>query len=279
MDQDVTAAYPTREPRGLHSIIDAIGDDMFARELLCFLHDICGAEHCAIFKLGEGEPIKLAAASLDGSDSAHRSTDTYLKSQAWRVDPTMAAARFTYNSIHPTLIRTDIAALESRELRETIYPLIGDRLLLCGRSAIGHIALSVLRCANSTPFGPEAVTTLEALASPLLSILGKHASAIWQRQLLASSLSSLDEIEHNVAMAPIGFPRREAQVCSRILYGVSSVGIALELGVSEETVMTYRKRVYSRIGIGTQRELLMWYVGLYNSMSTMPRDMPASASR
>jgi DNA-binding CsgD family transcriptional regulator len=109
-----------------------------------------------------------------------------------------------------------------------------------------------------------------------LSILGKHASALWQRGLLLESLSSLEAIERCVATAPSALPRREAQVCSRILYGISSLGISLELGVSEETVMTYRKRVYHRLGIATQRELLMWYVSLWSVGTTMPRRIPVS---
>ena len=152
---------------------------------------------------------------------------------------------------------------------------MGQRLLLCGRSAVGHVAVSVLRSADSTAFSDDAVANLEALASPLLSIVGKHTSAVWQRRLLLGSLQSLEEIENCVANSPLNLPRREAQVCSRILYGISSPGIAMELGVSEETVNTYRKRVYHRLNIGTQREMLMWYVSLWSQGSSMPRQMPA----
>lgn len=271
-----TPEHISPEPRGLHSIIDAIGDDCFARELLLFLHDVCGAEHCAIFRLESGEPVELAAASLDGTDTAHRCASAYIESHLWQRDPTMTAARFTFNHVHPSLIRMDVQTLEDRELRDAIYSHMGQRLLLCGRSAVGHVALSVLRSADSNLFTDDAIASLEGLASPLLSIVGKHASAVWQRRLLLGSLSSLDEIESCVASAPVGFPRREAQVCSRILYGISSLGIALELGVSEETVMTYRKRVYHRLGIGTQRELLMWYVSLWSTGTSMPRRMPGA---
>jgi DNA-binding NarL/FixJ family response regulator len=141
---------------------------------------------------------------------------------------------------------------------------------------VGHVALSVLHSVDRADFAEDAIANLEALASPLLSILGKHASALWQRRQLLESLSSLEAIERCVATAPSALPRREAQVCSLILYGRSSLGIALELGVSEETVMTYRKRVYHRLNIGTQRELLMWYVSLWSVGTTMPRRIPVS---
>lgn len=264
------------EPRGLHSIIDVIGDDCFGRELLLFLNDVCGADHCAVFQIEAARPVKLAAASLDGSDTADRCASAYISSGLWQRDPTMTAARFTFNHVHPSLIRMDVQSLEDPELRERIYSHMRQRLLLCGRSAVGHVALSVLHSVNGADFAEDAITNLEALASPLLSILGKHASALWQRRLLLESLSSLETIEACVASAPGRLPRREAQVCSRILYGMSSLGIALELNVSEETVMTYRKRVYQRLNIGTQRELLMWYVSLWSISTTMPRRIPAS---
>lgn len=267
------------EPRGLHSIIDVIGDDCFGKELLLFLNDVCGADHCAVFQIESAQPVKLAVASLDDSDTAERCTNAYIESGLWQRDPTMTAARFTFNHVHPSLIRMDIQSLEDPELRSKIYSHMGQRLLLCGRSAVGHVALSVLHSVERGDFAEDAIANLEALASPLLSILGKHASALWQRRLLFESLNSLEAIEACVAKSPDGLPRREAQVCSRILYGMSSLGISLELGVSEETVMTYRKRVYHRLNIATQRELLMWYVSLWSVGTTMPRRSPASYAR
>ena len=75
----------------------------------------------------------------------------------------------------------------------------------------------------------------------------------------------MSEIENTVATSSFGLPRRELEVCARILYGISSEGIALELGISEQTVITYRKRTYERLGIATSRELLLWYLDLHRS--------------
>jgi hypothetical protein len=53
-------------------------------------------------------------------------------------------------------------------------------------------------------------------------------------------------------------------LCGADLYGMSSVGIALDLSVSEETVKTYRKRAYQRLNIGSECELLTWYLARWN---------------
>jgi DNA-binding NarL/FixJ family response regulator len=86
----------------------------------------------------------------------------------------------------------------------------------------------------------------------------------WQHQDLSRALTSLDVIEKRLTQGEPELPRREMQVCARILYGMSSTGIALQLGIGEETVMTYRKRAYQRFGIACQRALLIRYLRLWN---------------
>jgi len=49
---------------------------------------------------------------------------------------------------------------------------------------------------------------------------------------------------------------READVCAAIIRGVTSEGIALELGVGLNTVLTYKKRAYARLNISSQNQLM-----------------------
>ncbi|WP_409019382.1 helix-turn-helix transcriptional regulator [Brevundimonas vesicularis] len=261
---------PLTGPTRLQSLIDAIGEQEFENELLSLLNETCGAEHCAIFGLDGLAPRELAAASLDGTNTAHACATQYLKSQSWRRDPTMGAARQQALNDSPSLIHLNIGELEDRELRDVIYARMSERLLLCGPSAAGRVALSILKSGNGSTFESSGVMDLERFATILLPILGKHATATWHRSRLLLALTSLEEIETCVFACPDKFPRRESQVCARIIYGMSSTGIALELGISEETVMTYRKRVYQRLGIATQRELLIWYVSQWARAPRQP---------
>jgi len=50
--------------------------------------------------------------------------------------------------------------------------------------------------------------------------------------------------------------RRELDVCVGIMQGKSSEAIALALGISVNTVRTYRKRAYARLGITSHNELM-----------------------
>jgi DNA-binding CsgD family transcriptional regulator len=62
--------------------------------------------------------------------------------------------------------------------------------------------------------------------------------------------------------ANLGLTERELQVTSRILFGISALGIAAEFTLAEETIATYRKRAYERLHIGGRYELIQLYLGL-----------------
>ncbi|QRG07013.1 helix-turn-helix transcriptional regulator [Xanthobacter dioxanivorans] len=59
-----------------------------------------------------------------------------------------------------------------------------------------------------------------------------------------------------------GLSPREAQVCALIACGFSVAAIALELHVSEETVVTFRKRAYGKLSITSRGELFAQCAGL-----------------
>jgi DNA-binding CsgD family transcriptional regulator len=100
---------------------------------------------------------------------------------------------------------------------------------------------------------------LAATGGVLAAIVRKHIEAANGRVAPAEPLASLSAIEQRIAQCTV-MPSREVEVCSRILFGLSSAGIAIDLDISETTVKTYRKRAYHRLSIGCERELLTWYL-------------------
>src|SRR4029079_17677830 len=49
---------------------------------------------------------------------------------------------------------------------------------------------------------------------------------------------------------------REWEVCEGIARGKTTNAIAAELGIKFSSVLTYKKRIYEKLGVSTQRELL-----------------------
>lgn len=242
-------------------MIEIVGGDRFQSRLLSYLHTRFGAEHCAILRFSSDRPVKIAAVSLDGTNTAARQIDLYLNNY-WRYDPTMIEASHVRDEEHANLMRLDVDSLPPSGLRDLIYRKhhISERLLLCGSAAGAVVGLSILRSDESGKFTDSQISELNGVARLLLSLVGKHADLVTRQSELSLAVTSLPLILECMASAPENLSRREVEVCARILYGMSSIGIALELDIGEETVKTYRKRAYQRLGIATQRELLVWYI-------------------
>jgi DNA-binding NarL/FixJ family response regulator len=255
---------PTAEPSGgLPEIIEAIGSDRFGAKLLSYLHKVCGADHCAVFQLGHDSLSQVEARSHDGTNIASRQSSRYLDQQYWRKDPAMCEARSRVLHKEPVLIRVDISDLVDTDLRETIYPHIRERLVIAGRRQESAFGLSILRTDVHGAFSDGDIHRIGSVAELLVSLLAKHADLVLQRPNVALALTSLTEIESCI-VAMTELPRREVEVCARVLFGLSTVGIALDLSIGEESVKTYRKRAYQRLQLGCGRELLTWYLGLWS---------------
>jgi DNA-binding NarL/FixJ family response regulator len=253
-----------RRASGIPGLIEAIATDRLGDQLLALLHDECGVDHCSVFSFRGERLERLASASLDGTDTALNQVTLYLQGQHWRQDPTITEARRRSVDATTSLIRSNIAALPAGDLRDVIYgrTSIQERIMICGTRGDEVFGISALHSDQQGAFSERQIARLEALADTLISVLAKHAEIMRRPAKAAVNLTSLPEIVAKISAAPEVFPRREAEVCARILYGLSTTGIALDIGIGEESVVTYRKRAFFRLGIATRRELLLWYLSL-----------------
>jgi len=274
MVQDPVAPGSTPEA-ALAQLVDCIGQDRFGPALAHFLHGLCGADHFAAFRMGRGELREVAACCVQPEHTARDRVESYVRQGLWKTDPAMTEAQRCIDGPTPAIIHIDFSDRGYIDLRPRVYPHVRDRILLCGRAAGGAFGLSVLRADPHTPFADEAIERLGRAAELLVTMLSKHADVCRSRPNVALALTELPEIE-NCIVATSDLPRREAEVCARILYGLSSIGIALDLTVSEETVKTYRKRAYPRLSIGSERELLTWYLARWGRWSAERFESAAS---
>lgn len=265
MVQDRPAAGHSLEA-SLARLVDGLGNERFGPALASYLHSLCGADHFAAFRLGRDELREVAACCVEPERTARDRVESYVNQGLWKHDPAMTEAQRCVEGAAAAIIHVDFSDRGYDDLRPRVYPHVRDRILLCGRGANGAFGLSVLRADSHSPFAHEAIERLGQAAELLVAMLAKHADVCQSRPNVAQALTTLPEIE-NCIVATSPLPRREAEVCARILYGLSSVGIALDLTVSEETVKTYRKRAYQRLAIGSERELLTWYLARWSRWS------------
>ncbi len=257
------AARTMPQDAALATLVDAIGEDRFGPALARFLNELCGADHFAAFRLGKDELREVAACCVEPERTARDRVETYVNQGWWKRDPAMTEAQRCLGVVQPSIIHVDFSDDGYAAMRSSVYQGVRDRLLLCGHGPNADFGLSILRSDPHAPFAGEAIEMVAHAAQLLMAVLGKHADLRERRPNVAQALTALEEIEACI-VATSTLPRREAEVSARILYGLSSVGIALDLSVSEETVKTYRKRAYQRLAIGSERELLTWYLACWS---------------
>jgi DNA-binding CsgD family transcriptional regulator len=259
--EDTTGA--SAKQIAIATLVNSIGEEGFAPALVRFLNGLCGADHFAAFQLGNDELREVAACCIEPERTARDRVDSYVNEGWWKRDPAMAQAQRCLPAARPSIIHVDFSEVAYAAIRPCVFRDVRDRLLLCGHSMNADFGLSIVRADPHAPFADEAVEKVADSAELLMAVLAKHSDIRQTRPNVAQALTALEEIEACI-LATSTLPRREAQVSSRILYGLSSVGIALDLSVSEETVKTYRKRAYQRLAIGSERELLTWYLARWS---------------
>lgn len=102
------------------------------------------------------------------------------------------------------------------------------------------------------PFSGHQTESLRSCIRVIAELVRKHSALTAPPQGLVNV--NVDElIEGYTASANVA--GREEEICKGIIRGSSSIQIAKGLDISVNTVLTYRKRLYQRLGISTQHEL------------------------
>jgi len=237
------------ELQELSDVIEAIGTNSFAVKVLSCLDRIVGADDCAIYELTDRDLRQVASSNPDGP--------AFMK----RAEVSVYQIKRRLSQIGKTSAR-----LESFDLLPAVSGGVGrkrQRITICSRKLNFGYCLQILCSVQADDDFDDGIVILRTIADLLMSIIVKHAEVSKPRWDPVPALSSLAEI-HKCLLDVTNLSHRQGEVCARILYGLSSCGIALDLGIGKESVVTYRKRAYQRLGISTQRELLMLYLAHWN---------------
>jgi DNA-binding CsgD family transcriptional regulator len=224
----------------LSDLIEAIGNNVFMEQLQRFLQLVCGAASCVIGHDNTPELVTVGTiphASLKLMEQRRDSHSIALVASKCeqRFPRYLASSRLDRSTVRIPL------------------PAAHPNISRC---------LSIVSSNRHNGFTREELSRLHGQTATLASIAAKHIELTQRESKSGTPISSLVEIESGISESGEALSKREAEVCARILYGMSAAGIALDLGVGIESVTTYRKRAYHRLGIATQRELLVWYLKL-----------------
>lgn len=238
-------------PRIAERLLDTLGRSDFSSAVMDAVAIGARASGCAAFLFRPEGGQALMASDADHGLAAHRYARDY-----WRGDVTFHDGRVTVIGRDAKLYHYPTKAVRDPRLLRDCYETSDtvDQVLLRRRAGDAVIALSIFRRRGPGRFSADCVAGLANLAPMLLAAIGRHV-ALLPSPTSKARILSVKEAEQIVGALPAALTRREVQVCARVLRGLTSEGIAIDLGLSKATVATFRKRAYGRLGVSSAAEL------------------------
>jgi DNA-binding CsgD family transcriptional regulator len=254
---------PRADPGGL---VAALGTERFVDRFIMFLCDVSAVEFVHLFTLSGRRPNVLRAISVDGSGAADYQTGKYMAQNLFGVDPWLK--EWGGVSPHSSAVFHVPRALVGHANLQVYYDDVdlADRIMICGYGAVGVVGISLARSNGRGCFeiGDSQFDAIQNFALPLLA---KHCEFRTNRAEILKEMIDIERIEYNIASIK-KLPSREVQVAARIIRGFSNEAIALDLEIGKETALSYRKRLYGKLGISSYHELITWYMNSLEAHSS-----------
>ena len=246
----------------LASLARALGKPEFESELMQLLNLVLPIDHCVVFTYSDDRLGHLFTQGKMSSDRAQALADDYVNQYHTR-DPLFAT--LARPDIPEGEVPLDMPGAYDTDYRSHFFDSSGlvDKMSAVGRVKEGSVLCNFYRMRGSGSYSPEERERLHRILPLLTALIAAHFRLARNVVPIASGnkdpRSATRSLVHTIIgkrLAPFDrLTARECEVCERIILGYTSIGIALDLHISESSVVTYRKRAYEKLGIATQNEL------------------------
>lgn len=240
---------------GLEHVVTTLGGAEFGAALLASLNTLTPVDHCALIRFEPNQGARLlASASRNGLALASAVQQDYLR-EFQQVDPN----RRLFGLVGAGQAQTSRLPREqvpNSRYRSRCYdgPGLVDRFSVVAPASDAWVCLNLFRSRASGAFNPSDGQALHQRAALLAALSIKHAG-LSHPDAARTRAQRIAELEARLQARHPKLSGRERQVLVRIVTGLSSAGIALDLGLQLNSVLTYRKRAYARLAISSQNEL------------------------
>jgi len=236
----------------LEDIIPAIGRDDFGRVAFDLFRQNMDVHHLTIVRYLKGRPVKLFAVESAGDRRGFLSAVDYYMDSAYVNDPFHDEFHCSSRRELVTL-SVDAEHVADRRMRERLYYArhIAAKDSLVIRRPQDVLTLTVYR--GSPPSRPD-VPLMSRWCGILAAAVERHISIVEESPVdrAANVTELLQTIPTTAPLSP-----QEIAVCGLIVAGHSTESIALNLGISPHSVVTYRRRAYAKLMLSSQNELFM----------------------
>ncbi|WP_375779441.1 helix-turn-helix transcriptional regulator [Bradyrhizobium sp. ma5] len=239
----------------LTDLIEHLGTSAFSATLFRSTFDWAKASHLTAFAFEPGQrPQVIFAENTGTAPVAREVADLYCRDY-WRHDLANSIAANSAATAEPHeswILHTQASEIAHSNYRRCCYTAVclDHRVSLIETKGNRTLRINLYRTRGDI-FTDEDVDRIADRALLILALARRHADygAASRQNSLAYYRDRLTD------KAPL-LTQREKEVCAAIILGLTSEGIALELGVGVNTVLTYKKRAYTRLGISSQNELM-----------------------
>ena len=200
-------------------------------------------------------PVGFATASCSMEEMSRRSAERYV-SDFGLHDPLCQSLQAFNPSRDPTIFHLaaeDILHSAYREMNYTRTKTV-ERTSIVFRQDRAWFTINFYTKEKSGRFAPSERAALAELAPVISSLVLKHVSLTGLSTICAPE-SPQQRIMRRLTDRTKNLSEREREICSLIVLGHTSAAIGLILDLSPNTVLTYRKRAYTKLNIGSQNEL------------------------
>jgi len=260
----IAAAGERNNPfqRDIDHLIETVGTPRFDIQLFQTAAEAVRCEHLCAFAVGANNtPRTLLAVNNGGGNVAQYAGSVYTN-RYWNADPVnhyLGEARDHDPGIMVVLSGQEMETLRFRRglYSHANWEAVGVNLIhsasLIRRHNDETLKVTFYRHRAVGPFQAQDYEKILGFSSLLFPLLLRHAPV---DDAQTDSHSLRRKFAQCLERASLGLTAREIEVCAAIAVGMSSQGIALTLDITCNTVLTYRKRAYARLGICSQNELL-----------------------
>jgi len=215
------------------------------------------ADQIVVFRAdGPGRIRTLLAQNLrEGAGRALSLAESYT-SRHWARDP---HGQLLLPGTTPDVVlrAVRIEEIGDREYRRRLFaePRLGAKAALVVRAPDHVLYVNLYRGMDRQPFAPGELEAVGRACDLIAAMLERHFALA--DDAAAGDLGAVRRVIEGASRERGGTPlsAREAAVCARIVAGYSTEGIGLDLGVSQHSVISYRRRAFEKLGIATQKEL------------------------
>ncbi len=239
--------------RQIGDLIGKIGAPHFEPSFFKIMRDATACEHLTAFASSPDTPPRLLCAINRGATPVARIVaEKYLK-HYWNHDPANRVCARNVSRGYEIAVRVFSDDIGHDAYRHDCYSVVDlvDRFSIIRHHGAETIRLNLYRSARRGRFVVADFTPVLESAAIMFALLAKHDA-----HRGADGSGDSEVLARRLRQVMPQMTRRESEVCVGIMQGKSSEALALALGISVNTVLTYRKRAYARLGISSHNELM-----------------------